>query len=348
MPDYYDVTRLDVTAIIEDVPIVWSELPHLTWEDGNRRRVRLKGYINAPVGEARFALHPDYTLPDGWRLRSNGNLLYNPVLGQTVELRFNATRGSESAYSGVLRITRHQAFVSQLIPDRINIGLEFNNATQRVYVYNTTTQETVDEVGHVQDFVTFFDIDGNEQVSESLELSLNIPLRASCIGFDGTHIWIGGKDTGFYTGTGGLWKYTTSGTRVAQYTYTNGKLEGLAYDGTYMWGLDLSNATLRAFTLLGVEQTDLTIQLPRSGNDRFHFSDAMYGIGFGDGHFWIVQSYPDWKIRCVSNAGVLVTSRDIVIEPGCAGAAYNPTTRNLWYILDRDNPRRGILRATRI
>ena len=349
MPDYYDVCELQVRANDPPVPIVWTTISDLTWEDSERRQIRSRSYVNQPRQETTFRLADGYTIPDNWTLGTGGRLYYRPILGQTIPVRITAQRaGVPNVDSNEFSITRRQAFVSQLIPDRINIGLEFNNATQRVYVFNTTTAEVANDVGHVQDFITVFNTDGDEQVSESLEVSLNVPERASCIGFDGTHVWLAGKDSGFYTGTGGLWKYTTAGTRTAQYSYTNGRLEGLAYDGTYMWGLDISNATLRAFNLSGVEQTTRSVQLPRTGDDRFHFSDAQYGFAYGDGHFWIVQSSPSWKIRCVTTAGVPVTSRDITIEHGCAGVAYNPTTRNLWYILDRDNPRRGILRTQRI
>ncbi|MXZ00220.1 hypothetical protein F4Y93_06055 [Candidatus Poribacteria bacterium] len=336
MPDRSDVVVVSVRDTDVDEPIVWSPLPHLTLEDSTRRRVRLKDYINPPVGEARFELHPDYTLPSGWRLRDNGNLLYNAILGQTIQLRFNATRGSESGYSDILRITREQAFISRLVPNRLPLGLAFNTTAQRVLLYNAT------DIGitPVRYFITSFDINGNEQVSESVEISDIEPERAAGIGFDGTYFWICGSDP---SGGGDIIKINADGTLNATYTYVGGEIESLAYDGTSMWALDIYNRQLRKFSTSGVEDTTAVVNLPLaadvSDQTGYYTGRAQYGLTYGDGHFWIIQHHIQTRlyIFCTTPAGVAVPSRHVDISDpdfSSAGCTYNPTTRNLWWVID--------------
>ena len=323
--------NVEAEVVEPDVPIVWQPLPDLTWEDSTRRRVRLKDYINDPVSLARFELHPDYTLPDGWNLRTNGNLLYNAILGQTVELRFNATRGSESAYSDTLRITRRQAFISRLVPNRINIGLAFNEGSQRVIVYNTTDVD----VSPVRDFISVFDLEGNEQLSKSVEVSDINPSGRSGVAFDGTNYWVCGHVPG---GGGELRVISQAGALVHTYTYTGGEIESIAYDGTSMWGIDISvgSGKLRKFSVAGVEDTAATVTLPRAANtadmNGFYFGQGQHGLTYADGHLWAIQAHIQGRryVFCMTTAGVAVPSRHVHIPaaPPAAGCTFNPTTRN--------------------
>lgn len=353
----YDVIEVHVENLDPDVPIEWQPLPHLTWEDSNRRRVRLKDYINNPVSLARFELHPDSELPDGWNLRDNGNLLYNAILGRTVELRFNATRGSESAYSDTLRITRRQAFVTRLIPNRINLGLAFNEANQRVIVYNTTDVG----ISPVRDFISVFDLDGNEILAESIEVSDHNPAGRSGVAFDGTNYWVCGHGSS-HSPANELRVISPAGALLHTYTYSGGEIESVVYDGSAIWGLDIRSAgsrgKLRKFSLSGVENTSAAITLPQAASLQdmtgFYFGAAQYGLAWGDGHFWIIQSHIQGRryVFCVTTAGVPVPSRHVHIPeaPPCAGCTFNPTTENLWYILDGtdDTGRFGKLEATQI
>jgi len=341
----YDVSRLKVYSL---VPIVWSELPTLTYEDGNLRILRLKDYINEPKSSTTFSVHEDSQLPDGWRLTRKGVLRYTPVLGRTIALRFNAQRRSLTAPSGILSITRKQAFVHRLVPNRINLGLSFNDATDRLYVFNATTAA----ISPVRDFINSFTIDGVEQITEAVELTGISPTGRSGNAFDGTHHWICGHNVSL---GGELKKFNADGTVNATYTYTGGEIESLTFDGTHIWGLDIRQYKLRKFTTAGVEVSADAIDLPRAQyqNDRsgFYFQPAQWGLTYADSHFWIAQSHlltPGHHIFCLTTAGVRNQARDIETGTSLAGLTYNPNTGNLWWILDKDNPRRGILFAETI
>ncbi len=344
-------------TVIATVPVVWEDLPNLTHEDGNRRQLRLRDYVNAPRGQLNFELHPDYTLPSGWRLSRTGNLAYNAVVGRTIVLRFKATRGSESAYSGELRITRHVAFVTRLIPNRINLGLTFNNTlnAQRVIAYNTTDLD----VNPVRDFISVFNLAGDEQVSESHEVSDDNPEGRSGIGFDGTYYWVCGHDV---AGGGTLKKFNTDGTVAATYTYTGGEIESIAFDGTAMWGLDIDRRQLRKFSTAGVEDTTAAVTLPRATTaadmNGIYLPGGQYGLEWADGHWWIPQFHIEGVqhhyVFCFTTAGVAVPTRHfaVPITPGTiVGLAYNPSTGDMWYMLDGEDSegaRFGTLRVHQI
>lgn len=355
MPDLYDVTRLDVR---DSIPIVWQVLPDLTFTDGNRRTFQCRDYINAPVSTARFRVVNGYTLIDGWTYdNSTGELGYNPILGRTIRLRFRARRDNVPwVLSTELSITRKQAFIERLVPNRIVIGLGFNAASQRVYVFNGT------DIGITpnRDYINAFDVDGNEQLSESLDTTdvtgqsgRDAP-AGGC--FDGTHFWTSATNSSRTQSS--LTKLNADGTENAHYTvsYTPIQIESLTFDGTYIWGLDLRNYQLRKFSRSGVEQSG-GITLPRaqhaSDYDGYNFTQAQYGLAFADDHFYIPQSHitgETW-IFCCTTAGVRVRDRDIETEHAVSGLTYNPTTENLWWIYDRedeDGNRFGILEAEHI
>lgn len=350
MPDYYDVCELRVQANDPPVPIEWQTLPDLTWEDSNQRQVRSRNYVNEPASETRFRLASGYTLPTGWRYRGGGVLTYRAILGQTIALKFTARRSDvPDVDSNEFTITRRQAFIERLVPDRINIGLAFNDATQRVYVYNTTDVD----VNPVRDFIAVFNINGNEQVSESVEVSDINPAGRSGVGWDGTHFWVCGHDSG---GGGELTKINTDGTLNTRYTYSDGEIESIAFDGTYLWGLDISQYQLRKFNTSGVEQSG-TITLPRGTHtgdySGYYFGQAQYGLAYADSHFWIPQHHISGEtwIFCCDTSGSRVRNRDVETEHAVSGVTYNPTTDNLWWIYDRtdgESNRYGILEAQQI
>lgn len=353
MPDYYDVSRLDVRAE-PAIPIVWQTLPDLVHEDSEQRQVRSRNFVNAPANETRFQLASGYTLPTGWTYRGGGRLRYRAILGQTIRLKFTATRaGVPNVDSNEFTITRQQAFIERLVPDRIVVGLGFNNTTQRVYVINSTDID----VSPVRRYINAFNIEGVEQVTESLDVTPPVGAPALAGGtFDGTHFWLCG--TNEFRSESYLVKVNTDGTQNASYTVSQSpiQIESLTFDGTYIWGLDLRNRQLRKFSTSGVEQSG-AITLPRATHTGdytgYYFADAQYGLAYADNHFWIPQhhiSAESW-IFCCTTAGVRVRSRDVATEHAVSGVTYNPTTDNLWWIYDRedgDGNRYGILEAQQI
>ncbi len=330
--------------VIDDTPIIWEPLPHLTYEDGNQHRLRLKDYINAPVGEARFELHPDYELPNNqWRLSNNGNLRYRPIVGRTIELRFNATRGNQQAYSDTLRITRTVAFITRLVPNRIFVGAAFNDALGRIYIYNST------DIGVTPTrwFISSFNTEGVEQVSESVEVG-DINGRAhSGNTWDGTRHWLCGRDS--ITGVRNLVTINTDGTQEAVYDYSGGHIESLAWDGSSIWGLDTVNRQLRKFSTEGVEDTTATITLARattaSDMEGFYFGIGQYGLTYGDGHFWIPQLHITGHhyVFCCDSDGNAVSSRHFEVPFGdeaggtIVGVAWQESLQNIWHIHDLEN-----------
>ena len=352
MPDYYDVCELRVTATDPPVPIAWQELPDIVREDSNRRQVRSRNYVNEPRSETRLRLADGYTLPEDWTYRGGDVLNYRAILGQTVSLRFTAMRDNvPDVDSNEFSITREQAFVSRLVPNRVNFALALNNATQRVYVFNAT-EPAINPVRH---FIAVFDLDGNEQLSESLEISDINPAAMNGGAWDGSYFWA----VGHFTSDGGeLRKITTAGVLDATYTYTGGFIESIAYDGSHIWGLDIRTRKLRKFTTAGVEQTASAITLPAAAttNDMsgYYFGIGQYGLTYADGHWWIPQNHftgGNERIFCCTPAGVRVQSRDVEVVNGVAGVTYNPTTDNLWWIYDRTDDggsRYGVLEAQQI
>lgn len=354
MPDYYDVTELRVTANDPPVPIAWQTLPDLVWEDSNQRRINSRNYVNEPRSETRFQLASGYTLPSGWTYRGGGRLNYRAILGQTIALKFTATRaGVPNVDSNEFNITRTRAFQENLIPNRIVLGLGFNQSTQRVYIFNTTDVDINPRV----DYVNAFNIEGVEQVTESFDSSQGSPIRPSGGCFDGTHWWwCGGNNsrTEAY-----LNKVNGSGELVNSYTITGNPIyiESLTFDGTYLWGLDARNYQIRKFNLSGVEQAG-TITLARATNyddfDRYNLGEAQWGLVYADGHFWIPQNHftgGNERLFCCNTSGVRVQSRDVETEHAVAGVTYNPTTDNVWWIYDRiddQGARYGILEAQQI
>lgn len=352
MPDLFDVTELRVQATDPVVPIVWETIPNRVHEDSNNRSFRTQNYCNEPRDEITMSLATGYTFPSGWRMGRNGRLFYRAILGRSVALKVTASRqGVPSVDSNEFTITRRQAFIERLVPNRINLGLAFNNTTQRVFVYNTTDVD----ITPVRDYINVFDINGNEQTSESVEVSDINPQGRSGIAWDGSHFWVCGH---YDAGSGGEFKkIDADGTLDSTYTYTGGEIESVAFDGTYIWGLDIRQYQLRKFNTSGVEQTG-AVSLASATNfddfSRYYFSQAQYGLTYADGHFWIPQSHFTGgvnKIFCCTTAGVRVSSRDIDVDHGVSGVTYNPTTGNLWWILDRtddDDNRYGILNAKQI
>lgn len=339
-------TDRSVLTVYNIVAIVWETLPSLTWTDGVTRTLNLRSYVNEPRASTTFTVHSDTSLPSGWTLTSAGVLTYTPILGQTVQLKFIAHRSNLTATSGLLTITRTQAFVSQLVPDRINIGLAFNSSANKVYVMNTTDTG----VTPVQDFINVFNIDGTEDLSATVETTLHIPTGRSGIAFDGTYFWLCGH---MNEGGGQLRKLNADGTLNSYINYSGGEIESLTWDGTHLWGLDILQYKLRKFTSTA-EVTADAVDLPRAEevDDRtgFDFQPAQWGLCYADSHFYIPQAHirASHVIFCITPAGARVESRDIEAPHAVSGVTYNPSRDTLWYIVDRDNPRRGILYATRI
>ena len=352
MPDYVDIATLEVRNILPAVPIVWETLPDIVREDSNRRQVRSRNYVNEPRAETRFRLAAGYTLPEGWTYRGGGVLNYRAILGQTVRLKFTAFRDNvPDVDSNEFRITREQAFISRLVPNRVNFALAFNNTTQRVYVFNAT-EPAINPVRH---FIAVFDINGTEQLSESLEISDINPAAMNGGAWDGTHFWAVGH---FTTDGGELRKITTAGVLEATYTYTGGFIESIAYDGSHIWGLDIRTRQLRKFTTAGVELTADTLTLPQAAHTNdfsgYSFGIGQYGLTYADGHWWIPQNHftgGNERIFCCTTSGVRVQNRDVAVVNGVAGVTYNPATDNLWWIYDRtdaDGGRYGVLEAQQI
>lgn len=353
MPDYYDVCELRVESNDPPVPIVWQELPDLVLEDSNDRQVRSRNYVNEPANDTRFQLASGYTLPSGWTYRGGGVLRYRAILGQTIALKFTARRdGVPNVDSNEFTITRRHAFRENLIPNRIVLGLGFNQSSQRVYVLNTTDIG----ISPRRDYINSFNIEGVEQMSESLDVSDPTPIRPAGGCFDGTHFWwCGGNNsrTESY-----LTKINSSGTLVEEYIITGNpiNIESLTFDGTYIWGLDLRNYQIRKFNTSGVEQSG-AITLPRGTHTGdytgYYFTEAQYGLAYADNHFWIPQhhiSAENW-LFCCTTAGARVQNRDVETEHAVSGVTYNPTTDNLWWIYDRtdsENDRYGLLEAIQI
>lgn len=353
MPDYFDVCELRVQADNPPVPIVWQTLPDLVLEDSNQRQIRSRNYVNEPRSDTRFQLASGYTLPNGWTYRGGGRLRYRAILGQTIALKFTATRdGVPNVDSNEFTITRRHAFQENLIPNRIVLGLGFNQSTQRVYVFNTTDLD----VNPRRDYINSFNIAGVEQLSESFDSSEGSPIRPSGGCFDGTHWWwCGGNNN---RSEAYLNKVNSSGELVNDYTIAESPIyiESLTFDGTYIWGLDIRNYQLRKFNTSGVEQSG-AISLPRATHtgdySGYYFPDAQHGLAFADNHFWIQQNHISsfsW-IFCCTTSGTRVRTRDIETDGPVSGITYNPTTDNLWWIYDRENSegaRYGVLEAQQI
>ena len=343
----YDVIEVLVRNI-NRIPIVWQTLSDRVSDNSNRRSIRLRNFVNEPSDETTFALATGYTLPSDWTFNSTGRLRYRPILGQTINLKFTAMRqGVPNVDSNEFSITRRQAFIERLVPNRIVLALGFNQTTQRVYILNTT------DIGvtPVRNFINSFDIDGNEQLSESIELADSvIPRNNNGMTFDGTHFYLCGKDGSFYGGTGYLNKIDTDGDLAGEYTYSGGWIESLTFDGTSLWGLDVApvsgNYGLRKFSTIGVEDTEARLNLP---NTSWYLSRAQYGLGYGDSCFWIPQA--NTHIRCLNADGTRDTIRDISVQAGVAGVTFNNTTENLWWIRDLeddDENRYGVLEAEHV
>jgi len=339
----YDVLVANIRHI-SDEPIIWDPLPHLTFEDSNERRFRLRDYVNAPRGETTFELHPDYELPNNqWRLFDSGTLRYRPIIGRTVGLRFNAIRGNQTAYSDTLRITREVAFVTHLVPNRVFLGAAFNESTARLYIYNGTAPF----VSPVRRWISSFDLEGNEQPTESKEVTTVDAAAHSGVGFDGTRWWLCGRDR--LAAIRNLVTINLDGTQEEVYTYTGGDIESIAYDGTSMWGLDITNRQLRKFSLSGVEDTDATVTLSRATTTQdmegFYFSQAQYGLTYGDGHWWIPQYHITGHhyVFCADTDGNAVSSRHFEVPFGAeaggtiVGVAWQENLRNIWHVHDLEN-----------
>lgn len=354
MPDYYDVCELQVRSDDPPVPIVWETIPNFTYEDSERRRLRSKNYINQPRSETTFQMASGYTLPDGWRIETGGRLFFNPILGRTVPVKITAMRaGVPNVDSNEFTITRKYAFRESLIPNRIVLGLGFNQASQRVYVFNTTDIG----ISPRRDYVNSFNLDGEEQITESVEVTNVTPNRRYGGCFDGTNYWWCGGNNSLTESY--LNKINSSGALVASYTVAgspNIDIESLTFDGTYIWALDIRNYQIRKFNTSGVEQSG-AITLPRATNlsdyTGYNFQLAQYGLTYADSHFWIPQHFiqnEEW-IFCCSTSGVRVRNRDVETSFAVAGVTYNPTTDNLWWIYDREDDegnRFGILNAQQI
>jgi len=354
MPDYFDVCELRVESDAPPVPIEWQELPDLELEDSNNRQVRARNYVNEPRNETYFSLASEYTLPSGWSIRRGGVLRYQAILGQTIAVKYTANKeGVPDVNSNEFSITRRHAFQENLIPNRIVLGLGFNQSTQRVYIFNTTDVGITPRV----DYINSFNISGVEQLLESFNSSDGSPIRPSGGCFDGTNWWwCGGNNnrTEAY-----LNKVNSSGELVDDYTISQNPIyiESLTFDGTYIWGLDIRNYQLRKFSTSGVEQSG-AISLPRAQHtgdySGYYFSDAQHGLTYADSHFWILQAHisAETWIFCCDTSGNRVRSRDIEIDDNPpAGLTYNPTTGNLWWIHDRtsdDGGRYGVLEAQQI
>lgn len=351
MPDYYDVCRLDVRASI--LPIEWETLPDLTWEDSNRRQIRSRNYVNEPRSETRFQLASGYTLPDGWTYRGGGVLTYRAILGQTIHLKFTATRNNvPDVDSNEFSITRRHAFREDLVPDRIVTGLGFNQSSQKVYVFNHTDVD----INPRRDWINTFNLEGVEQVTESLDVTDATPIRPSGGCFDGTNFWWSGTNNS--RSESYLSKVNSSGSLVSEYTVTGNPIEfeSLTFDGTYIWVLDLRNYQIRKFSTSGVEQSGaITLSRAQHGGDYdgYDLPSGQFGLTYADSHFWIPQNHistENW-IFCCDTSGSRVRSRDVRTEHAVAGVTYNPTTDNLWWIYDRtdsDGNRFGILEAQQI
>ena len=340
---------------IPDIPIIWDPLPHLTFEDSNERRFRLRDYVNAPRGQTTFELHPDYELPnDQWRLFDSGTLRYRPIIGRTVGLRFNALRGNLTEYSDTLRITREVAFITRLVPNRLFLGAAFNESTSRLYIYNGTLTAA-------RFWISSFDLEGNEQPTESQEVTAINETAHSGMGFDGTRWWVCGRDR--LASDRDIVTINLDGTQEAVYDYTGGDIESIAYHGGAMWGLDIINRQLRKFSLEGVEDTDATITLARAQNtldqEGFYFTQGQYGLTRGDGHWWIPQYHISGHhyIFCADDDGNAVSSRHFEVPFGteaggtCVGVAWQANQRNLWHIHDietDDGDRVGTIRVKHI
>lgn len=354
MPDYYDITELRVRNVETVPPIVWErDIRDRTHTDSRERNFRTQNSVNEPRSDTTMTLADGYSFPDGWRMGQGGRLYYRAILGQSIPLKVTAHReGVPSVDSNEFRITRYRAFETPMVPSRIYVGLGFNNATQRLYLFNSETDEDPDQ------YINAFNIDGAEQLSESLNVRSVSPPRLAGGCFDGTHFWLSGGNwnrTESY-----LKKIDASGSEVGDYTFSSNtgiNIESLTFDGTYIWGLDLFGYKLRKFNTSGVEQSG-TISLARAETatdyDGYWLTDAQYGLAYADGHFWIVQSHiagETW-IFCCDTSGTRVRSRDIEIDDDPpAGLTYNPTTDNLWWIHDRTNEdgnRYGTLEAKQI
>ena len=353
----YDVLTANV-RYIPSVPIIWDPLPHLTFEDSNERRLRLRDYVNAPRGATTFELHPDYELPnDQWRLFESGTLRYRPIIGRTVNLRFNALRGNLTAYSDTLRITREVAFITHLVPNRVFLGCALNETTARLYIYNATAPG----VSPVRFWISSFNLEGNEIPTESQEVTSVNEAGRSGVGFDGTRWWVCGRDR--LAAIRNIVTINLDGTQEAVYTYSGGDIESIAYDGTAMWGLDIINRQLRKFSLEGVEDTDATITLARAQNtldqEGFYFTQGQYGLAWGDGHWWIPQYHISGHhyIFCTDTSGNAVSNRHFEVPFGtdaggtCVGIAWQNNQRNIWHIHDYetdDGDRVGTIRVRHI
>lgn len=328
MPERSDVVVVSVRDTDVDEPIVWSELPHLTHEDSTRRRVRLKGYINPPVGEARFELHPDYTLPNGWRLRSNGNLLYNAILGRTVALRFRATRGSESGDSGTLRITRRAGFTVALSPSRTYLDIAYDQTAGTLW--QLSHPETIRTNIRLQNF----QVDGTEIVANGFQ-----PFTSRATGLT----WLGGSlyvvhlpvDSAGNPVSGDRTVYAVSpDAEASTWTFSDGTIVGLASDGTYIWALDHQSNQLRRFTTDGTEDTSERITVP------WTISNHVRGIAYGGGYFWIAH-LESQQIRPINASGAWAAGLNIS-TPSAAitGVTYDNANDLVWYQIydDTVNP----------
>lgn len=341
MPDYFDVCRLDVRATDPAIPIEWQTLPDLEWEDSNSRQIRSRNYVNEPADATRFELADGYSLPSGWTYRGGGRLNYAAILGQTIALKFTARRdGVPDVDSNEFTITRRQAFIARLVPNRIFVGAAFNDTLGRIYVYNSTDLS----VTPVRRWISSFNTEGTEQLSESIEVADVDAYTGSGVAWDGTRFWTCGRDS--ILSRRNLTVINTDGTQHEVYDYTGGYIESIAYDGSAMWGLDISQRQLRKFSLAGVEDTDATITLPRATTtadmEGFYFGVGQHGLTWGDGHWWIPQFHITGHhyVFCADTDGNAVSSRhfEVPFDVGTiVGVAFQASQDNIWYILDGED-----------
>ena len=325
MPDYYDVCELRVESDAPLVPIVWQELPNLVWTDTEDRQIRSRNYVNEPRSDTRFQLASGYTLPEGWTYRGGGRLNYQAILGQTVRLKFTATRdGVPNVDSNEFTIRHQGGFTVALEPSREYTDLAYDQTAGTIWLLNHY------ESARTYVYLNNFNVDGSEIVANAF--------RPFTIANASGLAWANGTlyATQVVSGeTGGTVYAATPGGTTTSWTFTGGKIVGLAYDGTYLWMLDSQANAIRAFTLTGTEQTSEQISVPwefadaGSGNVRYVYR----GFAYGNDLFWI--AYPETsQIRVMNRSGAWAAGRDITAATNAIlGIAYDNANDILWYQL---------------
>ena len=325
MPDYYDVCELRVESDAPLVPIVWQELPNLIWTDTEQRQIRSRNYVNEPRSDTRFQLASGYTLPEGWTYRGGGRLNYRAILGQTVRLKFTATRdGVPNVDSNEFTIRHQGGFTVALEPSREYTDLAYDQTAGTIWLLNhyETTRNNV--------FLNNFNVDGSEIVANAFR-PFSIANASGLTWVNGT-LYVTQLTSGE---TGGTVYAATPGGSTTSWTFTGGNCVGLAYDGTYLRMLDAQANTIRAFTLAGVEQTSQEITVPWtfSYSAGGNLGYVYRGFAYGDGHYWI--AWPEnSQIRVITPSGAWAAGRDISTATNAIlGIAYDNANDILWYQL---------------